>query len=62
MKATIDKELCIGCGVCCDMCAAVFKMEDDGKAGAISTDIPDEALSDAVSAQDDCPVSAIVIE
>ncbi|MBE0601819.1 MAG: ferredoxin, partial [Firmicutes bacterium] len=32
MKATIDRDGCIGCGVCADTCPEVFRMADDGLA------------------------------
>ena len=30
MKAVVDKETCIGCGLCTNICPAVFDMDDDG--------------------------------
>ena len=32
MKASIDREGCIGCGLCADTCPAVFQMAADGLA------------------------------
>ena len=32
MKAHVDKDTCIGCGLCPSICEAVFVLEDDGKA------------------------------
>ena len=29
---TVDKKLCIGCGLCASLLPEVFEMEDDGKA------------------------------
>ena len=34
MKAHVDKDTCIGCGLCPSICEAVFVLEDDGKAAA----------------------------
>ncbi|RKX43855.1 MAG: ferredoxin, partial [Thermotogae bacterium] len=31
-KVTVDKDACIGCGVCENLCPEVFKLGDDGKA------------------------------
>lgn len=29
----VDKNLCIACGHCSQVCSKVFEMQDDGKAG-----------------------------
>lgn len=61
MKAFVDKDTCIGCGLCADTCSEIFQMEDDGKAEAADVEISDE-LSDCVKdAEDGCPVDAITI-
>ena len=33
MKAKIDRDGCIGCGMCTEICPEVFEMADDGLAG-----------------------------
>lgn len=58
MKAVVDQDTCIGCGLCCGMCEAVFRMNDDGKAEAYQT-AAEENRDDVQSAIDSCPVSAI---
>ena len=30
MKARVDQDTCIGCGVCPSICPEVFDMKDDG--------------------------------
>lgn len=62
MKASVDPDLCIGCGLCPSICEQVFSMNDDDKAEAIKQDIPEDAIDDAKEARDSCPVSAIDIE
>ena len=62
MKANVDKDTCIGCELCTQICPDVFSMDDDGKSVAISGDIPKELEDDAVEARDACPVSAIDID
>lgn len=58
MKAVVDQEMCIGCGLCCETCDAVFHMNDQDKAEAYrETDA--ENLDEVQSAIDTCPVSAI---
>lgn len=62
MKAKVDKDTCIGCGLCPATCPEVFSLEEDGLAVAISGDIPTDQEDDAEAARDGCPVSAIDIE
>ena len=61
MKATIDRDGCISCGLCIDTCPSVFKMGDDGIAEVVGSVVPaaDETL--ATEAQDGCPVSVITV-
>lgn len=58
MKAFVDQDTCIGCGLCCSMCEAVFRLNDDGKAEAYA-EATAENQSEVQSAIDSCPVSAI---
>ncbi|HEY8364564.1 MAG TPA: ferredoxin, partial [Haloplasmataceae bacterium] len=30
MKAFVDKNTCIGCGLCPEICPKIFRMDDDG--------------------------------
>ncbi len=62
MKAHVDKETCIGCGLCPSICSEVFEMDDDGKAVAINPDVPDGCADDAEEAASSCPVEAITVE
>ena len=61
MKAHVDKDTCIGCGLCPSICEAVFVLEDDGNAmeSAPGIKIPPPAQEDAEAS---CPVNAIVVE
>lgn len=61
MKGFVNKELCIGCELCCDICPEVFRMDDDGKAVATEDEIPDSVLDSAKEAESQCPVEAISI-
>lgn len=62
MKATIDRDGCIGCGYCAETCPEVFEIADDGLAQVICDEIPDAAEKPAQDARDGCPVSVISIE
>ncbi len=62
MKACVDKDSCIGCGLCTSICSEVFFMDDDGKAKAIEEEILNSQISDAEDAANSCPVSAITVE
>lgn len=61
MKAIIDRDGCIGCGLCAETCPEVFRMEDDGLAEAYADVTPDKE-SAAKEAADNCPVAVITIE
>lgn len=62
MKAYVDKESCIGCGLCASVCPKVFFMDNDGRAKAIEEEIEDKQISYAQDTADSCPVSAIKVE
>lgn len=59
MKTKVDKELCISCGACIDMCPDVFQYDDDGKAEAVSKECNG---CDCEEAADACPTDAILLE
>ncbi len=61
MKATVDKDVCIACELCTEICPEVFKM-DDGAAVAYTSPVPAANESTAKKAADECPVSCISIE
>jgi ferredoxin len=54
MKASVDKDTCIGCGLCESICSEVFTLADDGYAEAITSDVPEDCK--------DAPVNAIDVE
>lgn len=61
MKAHVDQDGCIGCGLCSEICPDVFRMNDDNLAEAYG-EITDENQEAAEEARDSCPVSVITIE
>ncbi|MFZ5354081.1 MAG: ferredoxin [Bacillota bacterium] len=62
MKAAVDKDACIGCGLCEAVCPKVFKMTDEGVAEAIEGELSEEVKEKAEEAKAQCPVEAISIE
>ncbi|MEW6040375.1 MAG: ferredoxin [Elusimicrobiota bacterium] len=60
-KATVDKELCTGCGLCVDTCPEVFEMSGDVAVAKVNV-IPPEAEKTAKEAAENCPVESIKIE
>ena len=62
MNAKVDKNVCIGCGLCTTTCPNVFQLEDDGLAAAYTNPVPDADQDSAQDACDNCPVSAISID
>ena len=62
MKAEIDRDGCISCGLCVATCPNVFRMADDGLAEVYIEAIPNGSEDDAKEAQSNCPVSVITVE
>jgi len=60
MKATVDKGVCIGCGLCASGCPAVYEMEDN-IAVVIADPVPPQEEANAKQAAKDCPVDAISV-
>ncbi len=52
---SINKDKCIGCGLCAEIWGEVFKMQSDGKAG-VKKDIDISLVKDAIVS---CPTNAI---
>lgn len=62
MKAFVDKDKCIGCGMCEGICPKVFKMNEDNIAEAVEHELEGEDLQGANEAQDQCPAGAIEVK
>ncbi len=62
MKANVDQETCIGCGLCADICPAVFEMNDDDIAVVKVDSVPADAEDACREAAESCPVDAIAIK
>ncbi|MDY0100821.1 MAG: ferredoxin [Bacilli bacterium] len=57
-KVRIERDLCIGCGLCAAVMPEVFEMDDEGKA-VVHTQ-PEEGVE--VDVANDCPTGAIIVE
>ncbi|BCN29764.1 ferredoxin [Anaeromicropila herbilytica] len=62
MKAKIDRDGCIMCGLCTSICPEVFRMGEDGPAEVYVDTIPMDNENSAIEACDGCPVSVITVE
>lgn len=62
MKPTVDHSLCIGDGICEEICPEVFELRDDGLAYVINEDPEPDLRGKIQEAVDACPTDAIAIE
>ncbi len=62
MHAHIDRDGCIACGQCVEICPEVFHFADDGLADVHQDPVPEGAKEGAITAQESCPVSVIKVE
>ena len=50
MKAIVNKDTCIGCGLCASMCPEVYNLDDEeGKAEAIDEEIDESLIDEAIN-------------
>lgn len=58
MKTYVDKELCIGCGLCESSCPEIYEMKDN--IAAVKVDVvPENQIECMKQMVKDCPVDAI---
>lgn len=61
MRAFVDENTCISCGLCEGVCSEVFSL-DTGISVAIEGEVPTELHDSTREACEECPVQAISIE
>lgn len=59
MEVKVNKELCIGCGLCTSICPKVFKLDAEGKSEVIPDVNLEEHADHIDQATASCPVAAI---
>lgn len=61
MKAIVDKDACISCGLCVNTCEEVFQWDEDDKAHVVMEDVSEyeDLVKDAAGS---CPTEAIHVE
>jgi ferredoxin len=60
MKAVVDAEKCIGCGLCAQVAPDIYEMQGD-KAITKVDEISDDMADSAKSGAEQCPVEAITV-
>ena len=59
MDIKVNKEKCLGCGMCVGINSDVFSFDDDGLAKADNDKINEENEEEVKEAKNSCPVGAI---
>lgn len=59
MKVTVDRELCVGNGLCESIAPTLFEVGHDGTVRIPNADVPAEVADAARAAVDSCPSRAL---
>jgi ferredoxin len=62
MRATVDQDLCIGCGICEGIVPEVFSLQNEPYAEVLLDPIPEEFQDAVREAAEECSETAILIE
>jgi ferredoxin len=60
MKAVVDAEKCIGCGLCAQVAPDIYEMQGD-KAVTKIDEISEDKAEEAKSGAEQCPTEAITV-
>lgn len=59
LRASVDKNACIGCAICIDICPSVFEFDPQGLSEATTTFVDPSLNHNVRAAADACPTNAI---
>lgn len=62
MRARVDRDACISCGLCESICPDVFELDDENISVVKVDPIQAEAEACAKEAEEECPTNAIHVE
>lgn len=62
MKVHVNKDTCIGCGVCVALAPKYFKLDTDGKSVAIKEEVDAGDEETVRNAAMSCPTQSIIVE
>lgn len=62
MKAHVDRDKCISCGLCASICPDVFEMDEEDISVVIVDEIPKDSESCSIDSQEGCPTDAITVD
>ncbi len=60
MKVEVDREKCIGCGLCVSLCSEVFELKE-GKSSVKKEEVEEKLEAKVKRAADLCPAKAIKV-
>jgi len=62
MKAYVDRDKCISCGLCETLCPDVFELDDESISVVKVDEVPADCETCAIESQEECPTDAISVE
>ena len=62
MKIKINRETCIGCGVCVALAPDYFQLDDEGKSVPKKEEVEEKDIETVRTAAQSCPTGSITLE